>query len=129
VGITAVAVLSLILQNQRQAAQYPGSILLSSHSAYHRLPYHFRWDDAYRTPDPFVDVYRWYSLTFDLGAESRANGGCIELDGEDRQFLFRRRISVIVCNTPQGQLVYVMRAVRADTAGLNLGRLWEQARP
>lgn len=108
--VTAVVLLSIFIQRQRQAAQYPGSIPLSSHSNYRQLPSHFRWDNTYRTLDPFPNVYNWYSVRFDLGTEKRANGKCILLEGADAALIARRYMSVLLCNTPTGQMIFVSRS-------------------
>ena len=69
----------------------------------------YRWDDAYRTTDGFADVYNWYSITFDLGAEQRANGRCNYLEGTTQQIIGQRTVAVFLCNTDEGQLIYVSR--------------------
>jgi hypothetical protein len=58
----------------------------------------------------FTDVYNWYSVTYELGAESRAIGGCILLEGSKSQFAFSRHFSVFLCNTHFGQMIYVTRS-------------------
>ncbi len=103
------ALLMKVISLDRQAAQYPGSTPTSSHSNYKGLPMQYRWDDAYRTTDNFAAVYNWYSITFDLGAEQRANGRCNYLEGTKKQFIAQRTISVFLCNTDEGQLIYVSR--------------------
>lgn len=99
---------SLIKQDRRQV-QYPGSIPISNHSNYKSLPRSYRWDDAFRTNDGFKSVYEWYSLKFSMGAESRANGSCILLEADDEFLRAERFISVVICGTPEGQLVFVSR--------------------
>jgi hypothetical protein len=104
----AFGLVSFITQD-RQQAQYPGSVSLSAHSNYKGLPRSYRWDDSFRTNDEFRAVYEWYSLKFNMGAESRANGSCILLEADDQYFRAERFISVFICGTPEGQLVYVSR--------------------
>lgn len=98
-----------LISKDRQTARYPGSTPISNHSNYKGLPFEFRWDDSYHTSDNFVDVYSWYSITFDLGSESRALEKCILLEGTDSAFVTRRSFSVLLCNTPSGQMIYVTR--------------------
>ena len=74
------------INQDRQLAQYPGSTPISTHSNYSRLPSTYRWDDTFRTDDEFTAVYNWYSLNFNMGAESRANGSCILLESDDELF-------------------------------------------
>lgn len=102
-------VLILAFNQERQAAHYPGSVLVASHSNYSGFPTAFSWDDAYRTTDNFIDVYNWYSTTFGLGAEARGQGRCSLLEGTNEQFGLHRTIAVFVCNTSSGQMIFVSR--------------------
>ncbi len=114
--ITAVSIIALagflilLFARDRQAARYPGSIPLSAHSNYKGLPYAFRWDNSYRTSENFKDVFNWYSVTFDLGAEARAMSKCTLLEGSNSQLLFSSHISVFLCSTDFGQMIYVTRS-------------------
>jgi hypothetical protein len=119
VGCLFVSILTLIAlgamlifayQQDRQAAQYPNSVAISSHNNYSGLPRQFRWDNAYRTTDNFTSVYNWYSTTFELGAEARANEKCILLEGSRQRYRVERHTSVFLCNTPGQQLIYVARS-------------------
>jgi len=108
--VAVVGILILLFARDRQAAQYPGSVALSNHSNYKGLPFEYRWDNSYRTFDNFTDVYNWYSVNFELGAEARANGKCILLEGANAQLVFSRHMSVFLCNTHFGQMIYVTRS-------------------
>jgi hypothetical protein len=110
----AAFVLLFALGQDRAFARYPGARPIASHSNYTGLPFQYRWDDAYLVEDNFTAVYQWYSTTFNLGAESRANGDCIELDGESGQFLLKRYTIVQVCLRPEGQMVYVSRVTAVN---------------
>lgn len=103
-------IMSLAFRQDRQAAQYPGSVPVASHDNYRKLPYHYRWDNTYRTTDPFPRVYHWYSVGFDLGTEARANGGCILLEGTQRLFTAERHTSVLLCDTPAERMIFVSRS-------------------
>ncbi len=94
----------------RQAARYPGAVQISRHSNYSGLPASYRWDDSYLAPDNFKAVYNWYSLTYDLGAEARANDRCIHLEGSHEQFLSQRHVSVFICDTDEGPMAFVSRS-------------------
>lgn len=98
-----------VLNRDRGLVQYPGSTPLSTHSNYASLPRTYRWDDTFRTQDDFTAVYNWYSINFDMGAESRANGSCILLETNDQFLRAQRFMSVFICGTPEGQLVFVSR--------------------
>lgn len=112
IGIFTFSLFALLIfafNLDRQSAQYPGSIPISEHSNYRGLPRQYRWDNTYRTGDSFTRVYNWYSTTFALGAESRANGKCILLEGVNQQLIIDRQISVLLCNTGDNQMIYVSR--------------------
>ena len=98
-----------LINRDRRTAQYPGSTPISAHSNYASLPRTYRWDDSFRTSDEFTAVYNWYSVNFNMGAESRANGSCILLETDDEFFRAERFMSVFICGTPEGQLVFVSR--------------------
>jgi hypothetical protein len=95
----------------RQETYYPGSVALSNHANYRGLPTQLRWDNSYLTTDPFNDVYRWYSIKFDLGAEDRALGNCITLEGPIEHLLLEQTINVEICGTSNGQMVFVSRSM------------------
>lgn len=106
-GAALVAILAI--RQERLATRYPGSVPIASHSNYSGLPSRFRWDDTYRTTDNFNDVYNWYSVTFELGAESRANGRCLLLEDTQQQLFLERSMTVFLCNAPDGQTIFVSR--------------------
>lgn len=108
--LAAVALFGSSVNRERKRAQYPGSVALTGHSNYSALPSQFRWDNSYRTTDSFPIVYQWYSTTFDLGAEARALGDCILLDGTTTAFVVERYTSVVLCDTPSARLIYVTRS-------------------
>lgn len=111
--IAAFALLA-VLNRDREGARYPGAALTASHSNYSGLPFSYRWDDAYLVDDNFTAVYEWYSLKYDLGAESQAIGGCIYLDGTRGQRFLRRYVTVLVCTTPAGQRVFISRTTAVN---------------
>lgn len=116
-GLTSILLMVAILgiggylwQSERDAAHYPGAVRISSHSNYQSLPREIRWDDSYRTADPFPDVYNWYSNGFGLGPEARANSNCILIEGSQRQALIERYTGVMLCDTPTGRMIFVTRS-------------------
>ena len=108
IGVGVIA--AWAIGQDRRAAQYPGAAPISSHSNYTALPYHFRWDNAYRTTDPFPRVYNWYSTGFNLGTEARANGRCILLEGATEWLTMARYTSVLLCDTPTERMIFVSRS-------------------
>lgn len=106
--VIAFGLVSFVKQDRRKV-QYPGSVPIATHSNYASLPRTYRWDDSFRIDDEFTAVYNWYSINFNMGAESRANGSCILLE-TDNQFLRAERfMTVFICSTLEGQLVFVSR--------------------
>ena len=97
----------------RGAADYPGAMLVSDHSVYTPGPYpSIRRDTSYRTLDPFPKVYNWYSSGFGLGPEARAHSGCILMaDAGTSLRLVERQMSVMLCDTPKGRMIFVMRSL------------------
>ncbi|GJM41849.1 MAG: hypothetical protein DHS20C20_21310 [Ardenticatenaceae bacterium] len=101
-----------LVQRDRQTARYPGASTVAVHSNYTGFPRSYSWDDTFRTNDGFHAVYEWYSITFDMGAESRANGTCILLETDNQHLLVHRFMTVTICGTQNGQLVFVDRTTR-----------------
>ncbi len=108
----AGAALVTAVMRDRNIAHYPGALAVTAHNNYGGLPTEIRWDNSYFTADNFTDVYNWYSTTFDMGAESRAIGRCLLLEARDARLLTERDMNVLLCNTPQGQRIYVSHARR-----------------
>ena len=100
----------LFLDQEREMGRYPNAIHVSSHSNYRALPREIRWDDSYRSADPFPTVYNWYSRQFNLGPEARANGGCILMQGTEQQIIVERYTGVMLCETPKGRMIFVTRS-------------------
>lgn len=101
----------LILQD-RQAAHYPGSIQLSSHDQVSVYPLSsYKQVTSYRTQDDFVSVYDWYSCGFNLGPEKQGQSGCIHMYDSHTEYGVSRIVSVTVCDTPKGRMIFVQRTV------------------
>lgn len=100
----------LFISQDRQSARYPDAEPVSKHENYSGLPFEYKWDNAYHTTDPFPAVYNWYSTGFDLGPEARANGRCILLEGSEKRLAATRYMSVLLCDTPTGRMIYVSRS-------------------
>jgi len=115
--LAGAAVAIVALGRDRNIVHYPGASVVTNHSNYRGFPRQIRWDNSYFTTDNFTDVYQWYSTTFDLGAEARAIERCILLEGSNDQFIIVRHLSILLCNTPEGQLIYATRTTRLKTGG------------
>lgn len=109
VGAAAIVV---ALDRDRNIVHYPGAVAVTKHSNYRGLPRQIRWDNSYVTTDNFTDVYHWYSTTFDMGAEARAIERCILLESSTGRYVIVRQLSVLLCNTPEGQFIYTTRTTR-----------------
>ena len=106
------SVLAVWLVQYTRAADYPGAVLVADHTIYKGVPHIFmRRDTSYRTTDPFPNVYNWYSSAFDLGPETRAQSSCILMAKATTWLAIERQTSVMICDTPSGRMVFVMRSV------------------
>lgn len=109
--LIASAVVLLVVE-YREAADYPGGLLVADHNLYRLIPRPaVRRDTSYRTSDEFPIVYNWYSSHLELGPEVRAQSACILMDRGSEWLIFQRHTSVTVCDTPNGRMVFVMRSV------------------
>lgn len=105
-----VGLAAMLLSWDRQSARYPDAEPISQHQNYSGLPFNYKWDNTYHTTDPFPAVYNWYSTGFDLGTEMRANGSCILLEGSQKRLNATRYMSVLLCDTPTGRMIFVSRS-------------------
>jgi hypothetical protein len=95
-----------------RAADYPGAVPVSDHTLSRLTPViYFQRNTSYRTSDRFPDVYNWYSQTFDLGPEARAQSACITMERAAAWLVFERMTTVTVCDASTGRLIFVQRFV------------------
>jgi hypothetical protein len=94
------------------AADYPGAELVSSETMVRTTAgLAVKRTNSYRSSDPFPAIYNWYSQRFDLGPESHAQGTCILMARSFTSFwLLREQITVTLCGTPNGQMMFVSRS-------------------
>ena len=104
-----VALVSFLFRQVREDAYYPNGRLLSSHSNYNALPQSFKWEESFRTTDEVPQILNFYSQRYGLGAEAAAMSACTYLEGETDNVRLRRFIGVFICESPQGQTIYVSR--------------------
>ena len=107
VGLVGSAVYTV--RQDRQTVRYPGAVLVDRHSRYQPWPGHILWVSAYHTSDPVWKVYNWYTKELSLSPPSLVDDGCLYLQGYKRRFYIARSTSVVLCETPQGQTIKVMR--------------------
>jgi hypothetical protein len=94
------------------SADYPGSTRLSSQTMMrYTTGLAVKRTSVYRSSDAFSLIYNWYSQRFSLGPESHAQSGCI-LMGRSFTTLWvvKEQITVTVCGTPNGQMMFVSRS-------------------
>lgn len=99
-----------------RAGDYPGAMQMADHFVYRFTPNPtVRRESSYRTTDPFPKVYNWYSSGFALGPEQHAQSACILMANGQTQLLFiRTTMSVTLCETATGRMMFVMRSVTLD---------------
>jgi hypothetical protein len=110
-----VAVLSTgyLVVRYQNAADYPGAALMAGQQIYSVWPNPtVRRDSSYHTTDLFPAVYNFYSSGFALGPEVYAQSNCIQMAKTFTEFyVVERDMSVMVCDTPSGRLIFVMRSL------------------
>jgi hypothetical protein len=93
-----------------RAADYPGAVTVSDRTRSQLLPAAYvQRTTAYRTADGFPAVYNWYSRTFDLGPEARAQSACITMERATTVWRLERVTTVTVCDSVRGRLIFVQR--------------------
>ena len=102
-----------LLLRYQDAADYPGAALMAGQNIYSLWPNPtVRRDASYRTGAPFLDVYHFYSSGFELGPEQYAQSNCIQMaKNYAKVFVVERSMSVMLCDTASGRMIFVMRSV------------------
>jgi hypothetical protein len=113
VALCSCAGLGPLLYRIYQAAEYPGATQIADETTTRYTPnFVMRRTTVYRSADPFNKVYNWYSVKFDLGPESYAQSNCILMaKSVTTGWVFDEQMSVMLCNTPNDQMMFVMRSV------------------
>ena len=106
-GISAV----VAWQIDKNAAHFPGARVVANHSNY-ALPKLYRWDHTYATTASIDEVYRWYSITFQMGPEKEANGTCSLLEETTRNFFYERFVGVLICEGKEENMMFVTRGTK-----------------
>ncbi len=108
--------LTIIVIQDREAVHYPGAEKITNHDVIRVFPnFFYRQDASFRSQDDFNSVFNWYSTGFHLGPEKTAQSGCSHMYNSEILYLVQRIISVTVCDTINGRMVFVQR-----TLSLNL---------
>jgi hypothetical protein len=99
------------LNRIRQVLDYPGARQLSSHTIFRPPRVLARQDSSYISDDDFPEVVNWYSNGFNLGPEKMANSSCSHLWKSETWLLIQERVSVTVCETSSGRMIFAQRSV------------------
>ena len=120
IGLMLLAAAGLVLAGGAWAlfrwyvpAEFPGATLTSDSSLFRPgANPSLRRDTSYRSSAPFNEVYKWYSLTFQLGPEQYGTGSCIQMNRSSTVLrVFDVDVGVSVCDTPFGQKILVSRSL------------------
>lgn len=104
-----------VVLNDRQMTEYPGSVELSNHDVLKFSPYlYYRHDTVYRTEDNFPNVYHWYAHEFSLGPQTQGQSNCISIFSTETGFHLTKVMTVTVCDSGNGLLVYTERSWRVE---------------
>ena len=112
-ALAACGGLGALLYGTFQASEYPGATRVADGTITSYTPnFAIRRTSVYRTTDSFSKVYNWYSVGFELGPESYAQSNCILMSkSRTRGWGLSEQMSVMVCGTPNDQMMFVMRAL------------------
>jgi hypothetical protein len=111
--LCSCAGLGALVYRVYQAAEYPGATMIADQTDTRYTPnFVIRRNTVYRSADPFNKIYNWYSVKFSLGPESYAQSNCILMTKSvTTGWVFDEQMSVMVCNTPNDPMMFVMRSV------------------
>lgn len=93
--------------------EFPGSTMTSDSSQLRPGAYpSLRRDTSYTSNAPFNEVYKWYSITFQLGPELYGQGSCILMARSTTVLrVFESDVGITLCDTPLGQKILVSRSL------------------
>ena len=120
IGLAGLAVLGLTIGAGAFALfrwyvplEFPGARLTSdsSHFGPGAAP-SLRRDTSYESSAPFNEIYKWYSINFQLGPEKYGMGACILMASSQTVLgVFESDVGVTLCDTPVGQKILVSRTL------------------
>ena len=102
----------LLLRSYERATDYPGATRVADDTLVRYAPnFVTKRTTVYRSTDPFNKIYNWYSVRFELGPETYAQSNCILMSNSfSRGWGLDEQMSVMLCGTPDSQLMFVMRS-------------------
>jgi hypothetical protein len=109
--IVLIIFLGYAFYRMQESTIYPQATVLSSHRL-SALPHLlFQQQLSLRSQDETPQVYAWYARNFGIGPEQMATGQCSHM-GASQSFLFlERRLSLTVCDSRNGRLIYIQQAM------------------
>lgn len=115
-GLVAALAAGAVAFRYLREADYPGALLVSDNTRFRLSPViRLSRSTSYQTTDSFSEVYIWYSTRFALGPEKYALGSCNQmLHSAEVLFLFESQMSVALCDTPAGRMMWVDRSMTLD---------------
>lgn len=110
--LVALAGAFAMASNAYLQATFPGSTLTGSDTMVnYATGLAVKRTNTYRSNAPFSMVYNWYSQRYSLGPEAHAQGGCILMGRSfTTLWVIKEQITVTVCGTPNGQMMFVTRS-------------------
>lgn len=103
---------ALLLYRTYEVTAYPGATRIADQNLTRYTPSLVtRRTTVYRTDDSFTKVYNWYSVRFELGPEMYAQSNCILMSkARPAGVRSEEQMSVMLCDTPTGRMIFVMRS-------------------
>lgn len=116
IGLAAALAVGAVAFRYLREADYPGALLVSAKTRVRLSPViRLSRSTSYQTTDSFSKVYIWYSTRFALGPEKYALGSCNQmLHSAEVLVMFESQMSVALCDTPAGRMMWVDRSVTLD---------------
>jgi hypothetical protein len=119
-SLATVAGLSVVLliifvgfsfYRMQESIIYPQAALLSSHNL-SALPHLlFQQRVSLRSQDTTPQVHGWYARNFGIGPEQAATGQCSLMWSEQTFFFLKRRMSLTICDSRNGRIIYIQQAM------------------
>ena len=103
----------IFVARYRAAADFPGAQLMAGQDTASWWPNPtVKRETSYLTSASFPTVYNFYSSGFALGPEIYAQSNCIQMAKNFVDaFVIKRTMSVMLCDTHKGRMIFVMRAL------------------
>jgi hypothetical protein len=107
VGLSGSTV--FLMRQEWQAFHYPGAVPIPERTDVSLRRQFLRLNNGYRSGDTPRQVYDWYKNGFDLIPSGETAEACLVLEKVNRQLIFERTTSVLICDRAGEQLIFVTR--------------------